>query len=83
VASVLVPLVASTTSHQRDNAQWMAQQGAAIHLPQTQLTPASLAALLLDLQRDACLNMALAARAVGKPDANGAIADVLEQLASD
>jgi UDP-N-acetylglucosamine--N-acetylmuramyl-(pentapeptide) pyrophosphoryl-undecaprenol N-acetylglucosamine transferase len=83
VASVLVPLVASTTSHQRDNAQWMAQQGAAIHLPQTQLTPASLAALLLDLPRDACLNMALAARAVGKPGANGAIADVLEQLASD
>ena len=30
VASVLVPLVASTTSHQRDNARWMAQQNAAI-----------------------------------------------------
>jgi UDP-N-acetylglucosamine:LPS N-acetylglucosamine transferase len=28
------------------------------------------------------LTMALAARAVGKPDANEAIADVLEQLAS-
>jgi len=82
VASVLVPLVASTTSHQRDNAQWMAQQDAAIHLPQTQLTAASLAALLCGLQRAACLKMALAARAVGKPDANEAIADVLEQLAS-
>jgi UDP-N-acetylglucosamine--N-acetylmuramyl-(pentapeptide) pyrophosphoryl-undecaprenol N-acetylglucosamine transferase len=38
VASVLVPLVASTTSHQRDNAQWMAKQGAAIHMPQTELS---------------------------------------------
>ena len=26
VASVLVPFVATTTSHQRDNAHWMAQQ---------------------------------------------------------
>jgi UDP-N-acetylglucosamine--N-acetylmuramyl-(pentapeptide) pyrophosphoryl-undecaprenol N-acetylglucosamine transferase len=82
VASVLVPLVASTTSHQRDNAQWMAQQNAAIHLPQTQLSAASLAALLTDLQRDDCLKMALAARFVGKQGANEAIADVLEQLAS-
>jgi UDP-N-acetylglucosamine--N-acetylmuramyl-(pentapeptide) pyrophosphoryl-undecaprenol N-acetylglucosamine transferase len=36
---MLVPLVVSTTSHQRDNAQWMAQHGAAIHLPQAELTP--------------------------------------------
>ena len=28
VAGVLVPLVVSTTSHQRDNAQWLAQHGA-------------------------------------------------------
>jgi UDP-N-acetylglucosamine--N-acetylmuramyl-(pentapeptide) pyrophosphoryl-undecaprenol N-acetylglucosamine transferase len=32
---VLVPLVVSTTAHQRDNAQHMAQHGAALHLPQT------------------------------------------------
>ncbi|WP_327075850.1 MULTISPECIES: undecaprenyldiphospho-muramoylpentapeptide beta-N-acetylglucosaminyltransferase [unclassified Janthinobacterium] len=81
VASVLVPLVASTTSHQRDNAQWMAQQHAAIHLPQTEMNPAALAALLQKLTRGACLEMALAARAVGKRDANDAIALVLEQLA--
>jgi UDP-N-acetylglucosamine:LPS N-acetylglucosamine transferase len=53
VASVLVPLVASTTSHQRDNAQWMAKQGAAIHLPQTEMSAASLSALLASLTRDA------------------------------
>ena len=29
VASVLVPLIVSTTSHQRDNAEFMARHGAA------------------------------------------------------
>ncbi len=81
VASVLVPFVASTTSHQRDNAQWMAKQGAAIHLPQGELNAASMAGLLQSTTRADCLRMAAAALAVGKRDANEAIADVLEQLA--
>ena len=80
VASVLVPLVASTTSHQRDNAQWMARQNAALHLPQTAMNAHSLAALLTTLTRDACQSMAAAARAVGQRDANEAIANVLEKL---
>jgi UDP-N-acetylglucosamine--N-acetylmuramyl-(pentapeptide) pyrophosphoryl-undecaprenol N-acetylglucosamine transferase len=81
VASVLVPFVASTTSHQRDNAVWMAGQKAAIHLPQGELNPAHLAQLLQRLSRDDCLAMAQAAQTVGKRDANDAIAGVLEQLA--
>ena len=81
VASVLVPLVASTTSHQRDNAQWMAKQGAAIHLPQTEMSAASLSTLLASLTRDTCQHMAQAALAAGKRDANEAIAHVLEKLA--
>jgi UDP-N-acetylglucosamine--N-acetylmuramyl-(pentapeptide) pyrophosphoryl-undecaprenol N-acetylglucosamine transferase len=81
VASVLVPLVASTTSHQRDNATWMALQKAAIHLPQTELSAASLAQLLQGLTRAQCRTMAEAALAVGKRNANKEIADVLEQLA--
>ncbi|ATQ74466.1 undecaprenyldiphospho-muramoylpentapeptide beta-N-acetylglucosaminyltransferase [Massilia violaceinigra] len=81
VASVLVPFVASTTSHQRDNAQWMDKQKAAIHLPQTELSAQRVAQLLQGLSRDACRAMAQAALAVGKRNANEAIADVLEQLA--
>jgi len=81
VASVLVPLVASTTSHQRDNARWMAKQNAAIHMPQTEMTPHSVAALLETLTRGACQTMAQAARGAGKRDANEAIAQVLEKLA--
>ena len=55
VASVLVPLVVSTTSHQRDNAQFMASHGAAIHLPQAELNAAKLVELLRTLTRDRCL----------------------------
>ena len=81
VASVLVPFVASTTSHQRDNAQWMAKQNAAIHVPQTEMSARSMATLLETLTRGACLTMATAAHKVGKRDANELIAQVLEKLA--
>ncbi|SHH25322.1 undecaprenyldiphospho-muramoylpentapeptide beta-N-acetylglucosaminyltransferase [Massilia sp. CF038] len=81
VASVLVPLVVSTTSHQRDNAKWMAAQKAAIHLPQTDLHAQGMAQLLQSLTRAQCQTMAEAALAVGKRNANNEIADVLEQLA--
>src|SRR5690606_19749015 len=81
VASVLVPLVASTTSHQRDNAAWMARHGAAIHLPQQEATPERLERLLRETTREDCRAMALAAYEQGRRDANQAIAEVLEQLA--
>jgi UDP-N-acetylglucosamine--N-acetylmuramyl-(pentapeptide) pyrophosphoryl-undecaprenol N-acetylglucosamine transferase len=81
VASVLVPFMASTTSHQRDNAVWMAAQKAAVHLPQAELNPQKLAQLLQTTTRDDCLRMAEAAQAVGRRDANEAIAQVLEELA--
>lgn len=82
VASVLVPFVASTTSHQVDNAKWMAAQQAAVHLPQSALDPAKLAQLLQSTARAQCLAMAQAAQHVGKRDANEAIANILEQLAA-
>lgn len=80
VASVLVPLLVSTTTHQRNNAQWMAQQQAAIHLPQTTLKAAELAALLQNMTRAQCQKMAEAAYEQGRRNANEAIADVLEEL---
>ncbi len=80
VASVLIPFIASTTSHQRDNARWMAAQKAAIHLPQSELTIAGMATLLQSLSREACLQMAQAAHDNGRRDANEAIADVLEKF---
>ena len=81
VASVLVPFVASTTSHQRDNAIWMDGQGASVHLPQGELNPQRLKSLL-QTTREQCLAMAQAAARVGQRDANEAIARELEQLAA-
>jgi len=80
VAAVLVPLIVSTTSHQRDNAQWLAGQGAGIHLPQAELSPRTLADLLAGLTRDALLAMATKARALAKPKAAARVADQIEGL---
>ena len=80
VAAVLVPLVVSTTSHQRDNAQWLAGQGAGLHLPQTELSPKRLAELLSGLTRDALLAMANKARALAQPKSAARVADEIERL---
>jgi len=80
VPSVLVPLVVSTTSHQRDNAQWLAGVGGAIHLPQGDMTPQHLAGLLQGLDRFRLLAMAQKARAAAKPQAAQRVADEIERL---
>jgi UDP-N-acetylglucosamine--N-acetylmuramyl-(pentapeptide) pyrophosphoryl-undecaprenol N-acetylglucosamine transferase len=80
VASVLVPLIVSTTSHQRDNAAYMEQRGAALHLPQAQLSPDSLATLLSGLDRDKLRAMAEQARLLARPQAAARVADAIERL---
>ncbi|MBB4845263.1 UDP-N-acetylglucosamine--N-acetylmuramyl-(pentapeptide) pyrophosphoryl-undecaprenol N-acetylglucosamine transferase [Paucibacter oligotrophus] len=80
--SVLVPLVVSTTSHQRDNAQYMAQHAAAIHLPQPELSAQALYELLHSQDRDSLLQMAQRARALARPRAAARVADELEALVS-
>ncbi len=80
VPALLVPFIASTTAHQRDNAAWMAGQGAALHLPQPELTPQKLAEVLAGLNRDSLLAMAEKARALARPHAAARVADELEKL---
>jgi UDP-N-acetylglucosamine--N-acetylmuramyl-(pentapeptide) pyrophosphoryl-undecaprenol N-acetylglucosamine transferase len=81
VASVLVPLIVSTTSHQRDNAQWLARQQAGLHLPQTELSPRRLADVLLGLTRAQLLTLATQARSLARPHAAQRVADALEEIA--
>ena len=80
VPAVLVPLVVSTTSHQRDNAQWLAGQGAGIHLPQSELTPKRLAELLIGLMREALMAMATKVCVLVQPKAVVRVADQIESL---
>jgi UDP-N-acetylglucosamine--N-acetylmuramyl-(pentapeptide) pyrophosphoryl-undecaprenol N-acetylglucosamine transferase len=82
VASLLVPLVVSTTAHQRDNAAWMAERGAALHLPQTELSPQGLAGELLKLDREQLLAMAQKAKLLARPQAAAKVADEIERLAA-
>jgi UDP-N-acetylglucosamine--N-acetylmuramyl-(pentapeptide) pyrophosphoryl-undecaprenol N-acetylglucosamine transferase len=80
VPAILVPFIASTTAHQRDNAAWLAGQGAAVHLPQTELTPQKLAEVLRPLTREGLLAMAQQARALARPHAAARVADEIEKL---
>ena len=80
VPSVLVPLIVSTTSHQRDNAELMAREGAALHLPQAELGAERLAKVLRGLTRETLLEMALKARALSRPKAAARVADEIERL---
>jgi UDP-N-acetylglucosamine--N-acetylmuramyl-(pentapeptide) pyrophosphoryl-undecaprenol N-acetylglucosamine transferase len=76
VASILIPLTVSTTSHQRDNVRFMEESGGAIHVPQTELTAAGLAQLFRSLTRDRLLALAIAARAQAQPHATEKVADL-------
>lgn len=80
VPAILVPFIASTTNHQAGNAQYLADAGAGIHLPQAQLTAASLAAVLQGLNRQNLLTMAMAAKALGKPSATRNVVDIIEKI---
>ena len=75
IASVLVPFPAAVDDHQTFNARYLADQSAAVLLPQAELTPRKLADLLLGFTRDKLLDMANRARALGKPDAARIVAE--------
>ena len=82
VPSILVPLVTKTTSHQVGNAKYMQEAGAAIYLPQSELTTGKLTALLEGLNREELLEMAKKAKALGKPDAAATVADFIEYVSN-
>jgi UDP-N-acetylglucosamine--N-acetylmuramyl-(pentapeptide) pyrophosphoryl-undecaprenol N-acetylglucosamine transferase len=81
--SILVPLPTAAADHQTANAKALEVTGAAVHLPESELTPESLAKLIGDLLSDPSrrARMAQAARARAKPDAANRIARELLELA--
>ncbi|MCK6376610.1 undecaprenyldiphospho-muramoylpentapeptide beta-N-acetylglucosaminyltransferase [Zoogloea sp.] len=82
VASVLVPFPHAVDDHQTGNARFLADAGAAVLLPQTELTPQRLAALLQEMNRARLLGMAEKARGRARPDATARVADVCAGLAA-
>jgi UDP-N-acetylglucosamine--N-acetylmuramyl-(pentapeptide) pyrophosphoryl-undecaprenol N-acetylglucosamine transferase len=82
IASVLVPFPYAVDDHQTHNARFLSERGAAVLMPQAELTPQTLAALLGSLRRDALFEMATRARAAAKPDATQTVADECMRLAA-
>jgi UDP-N-acetylglucosamine--N-acetylmuramyl-(pentapeptide) pyrophosphoryl-undecaprenol N-acetylglucosamine transferase len=80
MASLLVPFPHAVDDHQTANARFLSEKGAAILLPQGELTPGKLASLIRSLDRAALASMAEKARALGKPDAARVVADRCVEL---
>jgi len=81
VGSILVPFPHAVDDHQTGNAKLLSTRGAAILLPQSELSAGGLAAVLRGLTRARLLDMAEKARALGKPGATEAVAGVCMELA--
>jgi len=78
VPAVLVPFPAAVDDHQTRNAEYVVRAGAAVLLPERELTPVSLAATLRDLLeagRPRLAQMAAAARRTAIVDADERLAD--------
>ena len=82
VASILIPFPFAVDDHQTGNAQFLSERGAAILLPQKEMTPQHLADLLQGMTRERALEMALAARLAAQPLAAQRVADVCIEVAS-
>jgi UDP-N-acetylglucosamine--N-acetylmuramyl-(pentapeptide) pyrophosphoryl-undecaprenol N-acetylglucosamine transferase len=82
VASVLVPYPHAVDDHQTHNARFLADAGAAVLVPQRDLSARRLADLLAGFTRDTLAEMAVRARALAKPDAAAAVAAVCAAIAA-
>jgi len=81
VASILVPYPHAVDDHQNGNAKFLSERGAAVLLPQCELTPENLARLLRGLNRQQLLAIADKAQQLGKPEATRIVADTCKEVA--
>lgn len=81
VPAVLVPWDGAAEDHQRENVRWLADQGGAVLLPETEL--ASLDAVVDDLRSDPERRASMAARAgeVGAINRSGRLAALIDAVA--
>jgi UDP-N-acetylglucosamine--N-acetylmuramyl-(pentapeptide) pyrophosphoryl-undecaprenol N-acetylglucosamine transferase len=78
---VLVPLPTAAADHQTANARALAEAGAAIHLPQAELSSDKIAVTIESLKNDHRRRESIAARALarGRP---GAAEDIARRILS-
>ena len=81
VAALFVPFPFAVDDHQTANARFLADAGAALLVQQRELSAESLAATLRSLTREKCLELAVKARTLAKPDATEVVAQACLALA--
>ena len=80
IASILVPFPYAVDDHQTSNAKFLSDKGAAVLLPQNELTPQGLAQLLMEFTREKLLGMAMKARELARPDATRLVAEACMEM---
>jgi len=81
VASILVPFPHAVDDHQTVNARFLADAGAAVFAPQSELSPERLAELIAGFDRERLREMAKRARSLGRPEATRHVAQICMELA--
>jgi UDP-N-acetylglucosamine--N-acetylmuramyl-(pentapeptide) pyrophosphoryl-undecaprenol N-acetylglucosamine transferase len=81
VAALFVPFPHAVDDHQTTNARFLSERGAALLVPQQELSPASLADTLASLTRAQLADMAAKAREQARPEAAERVADVCVAVA--
>lgn len=76
VASILVPFPHAVDDHQTTNAYYLSLNLAAIFCQQGALSAETISNVLLELTRERCLEMAIAARSLGMPNSTKQVADI-------
>ncbi len=82
VASVLVPFPHAVDDHQTFNAKYLSDNGAALLIQQTEFNAAKASEVLCNLTRDICLQMAIKARSLAKPEATESVAKICMEVAA-
>ncbi|MDO9206396.1 undecaprenyldiphospho-muramoylpentapeptide beta-N-acetylglucosaminyltransferase [Methylotenera sp.] len=81
LGSLMVPFPFAVDDHQTTNAAYLSEQGAALVLQQKELSVEKLVKILSELNREKCLDMAIKARALGKPEATENVAKICIEVA--
>jgi len=83
LASIMVPYPYAVDDHQTANAKYLSDAGAAILMPQNDMTKETLSELLENLcsDRDKLIEMSFKARALAKPQATTEVAAICAEMA--
>ncbi len=81
VASVLVPFPHAVDDHQTYNAKYLSDAGAAQLIQQSEFSVTKATEILRGLTRENCLEMALKAQQLAKPQATKTVADICAEVA--